>query len=376
MDRIGIGIAGYGMIGKIHAMNYTRLPFLYPGKLPRIELAAVCTSRTETASEAADYAGFSAWFTDIKEMVHDERVDVIDCCLPNFLHKQILLEAFTAGKPVLCEKPLALNGEEARLLAEKAKEAGVKAGITFNYRFVPAIMLARKLIAEKRALGEVYSFRVEYLHSGYQDPNRPMSWKLRKEQAGGGALVDLGSHLIDLVRYLLGEYESVRASVKTYIKERPVKKGVDEKELVTVDDAVWLEVRLKNNGAIGTVEASRFATGSLDDLNIEMYGSKGAIRFSLMDANRLYFYDAGKGRGWEGVQTVQDYPGASLPPSRSILGWPRTHAENQYRFLRAILKGCNPEPDITDGVYTQIVMDTAYRSAESGGWEKVLYTSP
>lgn len=376
MDKIGIGLVGYGSIGKIHTLCYKELDMLYPRQLPVIDFTAVCTSKSETAQRAAKDGGYRKWFTDVSELVKQDDVTIIDCSLPNFAHKAVVLEAIAARKHVYCEKPLAVNGTEAREITKAASEAGVQIGMTFNYRFIPALLRAYELIQEG-ALGEIYRFQAEYLHTGYQDPKRPLSWRMDKEQSGGGALVDLGSHLIDLIRHLLGEFEAVQALTQTYITERPIARGAQEKGKVTVDDAAWLQVKLKN-GAIGTIEASRFATGTLDDLRIEICGEKGALRFNLMDANWLYWFDAsrksgpfGGDRGWVRLETVQYYPGASIPSPRAILGWPRTHAENQYTFLKAIVEGKTPQPNIIDGLRTQLVLDAAYASAKSGGWVEV-----
>ncbi len=373
MQSIGIGMLGYGMIGRVHSLAYHDLPIYYPGRLPPLRLAAVCTARPETAQAAAAEAGYASWCTDWRELVARDDVDVINCSLPNYLHRDVLLTAFAAGKHVCCEKPLALNAAEARELVAAAAQAGVTCGMVFNYRFVPAIMRARNIINDG-LLGDIFEFRAEYLHTGYEDPQRPMSWRMRKEQSGGGALVDLGSHVIDLVRYLLGDFESVRAHMHTFHKARPVRRGAAESEPVTVDDAAWLQVRLAN-GTQGTIEASRFTTGILDDLRLEIHGSRGALRFSLMDANWLYWYDAtrkgeplGGDRGWVRLETVGNYPGAVAPPARSIVGWGRFIAENQYAFLTAVAAGKSPEPGIADGLQVHLVLDAAYKSAETGAW--------
>jgi predicted dehydrogenase len=376
MKSIGIGLLGYGAIGKIHTLGYKDLPLLYPGRLPEIRLAGVCTRSPESARVAAQQGGFASWHTEASTLIQDDAVNVIDCSLPNYLHREMLLQSFAAGKHVYCEKPLALDGAQARELLLKARQAGVYVGVTFNFRFIPALMRAKELIAQG-ALGGIYSFHAEYLHTGYQNPERPMSWRLRKEKSGGGALVDLGSHVIDLVRHLMGEFEAVRTLLQTFIRERPVAKGSRQKEPVTVEDAAWLEARLRS-GAIGTIEVTRFATGALDDLNIEIYGEMGALKFNLMDANWLYWFDAnrsigtiGNEHGWMRLETVQNYPGAAIPPPRSFLGWTRSHAENQFQFLRSVAEGSRVEPDIIDGLRTQLIMEAAYRSAETGGWAAV-----
>ena len=367
---------GYGSIGKIHTLCYKELDMLYPGQLPPIDLAAICTSRPETAQRAAQEGGYRTWCTDPSELIHQDDVTIVDCSLPNFAHKSVILEAIAAGKHVYCEKPLAMNGAEAREIVKAATDAGVQVGMTFNYRFVPALLRAYELIQEG-ALGGIYRFQAEYLHTGYQNPERPLSWRLDKSKSGGGALVDLGAHAIDLIRHLLGEFEALQAFTKTYVPERPVASGAQEKGAVTVDDAAWLQVKLQN-GAIGTIEASRFSTGVLDELRFEICGEKGALRFNLMDANCLYWFDAsrkggafGGDQGWIRLDTIQHYPGASIPPPRSILGWTRTHAENQYTFLKAILEGKAPQPNIIDGLRTQLILDAAYASAEQGDWVKV-----
>jgi predicted dehydrogenase len=373
MNQISIGMVGYGMIGRVHCLGYREIPLMYPRLLPELRLASVVTSRAETAQAAAREAGFDAWDADLQALLDREEVDVVDCVTPNDSHRKVLLKAIAARKHIYCEKPLAMNGEEARELVAAAEAAGVQIGMTFNYRFIPAVIRALELIQEG-ALGEIYTFRADYLHTGYQDPNRPMSWRMRKEQSGGGALVDMGSHVIDLMRFLLGEFEAVQCTIRTFVKERPKGRDTSEVEPVQVDDAAWLHVRLAG-GAEGTIHASRFATGTVDDLSFEIYGRLGALRFHLMDPNWLYWYDTrrpggprGGERGWTRLETVQHYPGAASPPGRSPIGWARTHAENQFAFLRAVHEGQVPQPNAVDGLRTQLILDAAYASAEGGGW--------
>ena len=191
--------------------------------------------------------------------------------------------------------------------------------------------------------------------------------------SGGGAIMDLGSHVIDLVRFLVGEFDQVSASTKTYITRRPVAKGATETCVVDVDDAAWIQASMKN-GATGTVTVSRFATGSADDLRLIVEGSKGAFRFDLMDANWLYWFDATRKSGesgWTRLETIQTYEGAVVPPARAILGWDRTHAENQYQFLKSVVERTEPSPGIADGLANNLVMDAAYASAREQRWVKV-----
>ena len=381
IDHIGIGMLGYGMIGRVHCLGYRDLPLLYPRQLPSLRLAAVCTSRPDTAAAAADEAGFAAATGDLAALLANEDVDVVDCVTPNHLHRPMVLAALAAGKHVYCEKPLALSGAEAREIAAAAAASGLSVGMTFNYRFVPAVMRAKQMLAAG-ALGEVYSFRACYLHGGYQNPDRPLSWRLRREQAGGGALYDLGAHVVDLIRHLLGEFAAVRATLRTYVTERPIARGAAQRAPVDVDDAAWMEVRMAGSatgaGASGTIEVSRFATGTVDDLRFEIYGERGALRFDLMDPNWLYWFDAarpdqplGGERGWTRIETTARYPAASVPPARTVLGWARTHAENQYAFLHSLVDGTAPHPGVFDGLRTQLILDAALSSAHSGAWTTV-----
>ena len=373
-DEINIGLLGYGAIGRLHGMSYGQLPFIYPGKLPRPVLHTVCTSRTETAEAARIEGGFAHAVIDQDALITNPDVDIVDVTLPNHLHLLAVTAALSAGKHVYCEKPLAGNINDARAIARAVQASDASFGMVFQNRFIPALMKARELMQEGK-LGRIFTYRAEYLHSGYQDSQRPLSWRMKKDEGGSGALGDLGSHVIDLIRYLIGEFDSLQGHLETFIHERPISKGSAKTGPVTVDDAAWFRARMKN-GAIGTVEASRFATGTLDELRIRIYGERGALRFDLMDPNFLYWFDEsqaggefGGSRGWQRLDTVANYPGAKTPSARAPLGWARAHAENQYRFLAAVTGGQEPSPNIIDGLRVQLVMDAVERSAaDDGTW--------
>lgn len=365
MKELVIGFAGYGGIGRLHRLAYSDIPHYYPDTLPRIVVKGACGSSRERGAEIAEEAGFPAVYGDYGEMLDDPEISVIDIVSPNFLHREQVLRALDAGKHVLCEKPLALNGEQSLEIGEKAARSPGKLGMIFNYRFIPALMKARQLIHEGR-LGEVYSFRGEYFHTGYQNPEKPHSWRMDFSRSGGGALADLGVHVIDLLRYLLGDFSKVQARTKTYITSRPAAGGEGMQKPVTVDDAAWLSCTLCSGGE-GTIEVSRFATGTLDDLNLSVFGSRGSFRFSLMDPNFLYWFDAGPAGGWQRIDTVQSYEGAKIPGSRSVVGWTRFHAENQYRFLKSVVEDVPFQPSARDGAAAQLILDAAYESAASGG---------
>ncbi|MGM0673757.1 MAG: Gfo/Idh/MocA family protein [Spirochaetota bacterium] len=376
-DTIRVGMAGYGAIGRVHSLNYRQLPIIYGAQLPTPVLQRVATSRDTTAAAAREEAGFLYSGTDLEQSAAAADVDMVDVTVPNHLHLQVVEAALGAGKAVYCEKPLAASAEQARKIARAASASRSPFGMVFQYRFVPAMLRAKELMDEGR-LGRVFTFRGEYLHSGYQNPNRPLTWRTRKEEGGSGALGDLGSHVIDLVRYLLGEFGAVQGQLETFVSERPVAKGATETGVVTVDDVAWFRARM-NNGAVGTVEASRVATGTLDTLRLWIHGEKGALHFDLMDPSFLYLFeeqrsggDYGGDRGWQRLETVTHYPGAATPPPRAPFGWARAHAENQYRFIKAVRAGNEPSPGIVDGLRAQLVMDAVERSAEAeGAWTTV-----
>ncbi|MEX2445243.1 MAG: Gfo/Idh/MocA family oxidoreductase [Alkalispirochaeta sp.] len=356
---IGLALFGYGGIGRLHAAAYSQIPFLYGGRggayglstagsqtrgrlvAEHPKILRVCTSRGETARVAAEESGADHWEAGWEAALADPTVIAVDVTVPNHLHAEAVPAALAAGKHVYCEKPLAATSTDAEQIATAVRASDRIFAMTFQYRFVPAVLRARELV-ESGQIGRVYSFRAEYLHSGYQNPQRPLSWRMDKERSGSGALADLGSHVIDLVRYLLGEFESVQGHLETFIPERPVAKGSKELGPVTVDDACWIRARMRS-GAVGTVEASRFATGTLDDMRFWVYGERGALHFSLMDLNFLWYFDAsraggayGGSQGWQRLDTVAHYPGAAIPPGRAPMGWLRLHVENQYGFLQAV----------------------------------------
>ena len=374
MNRINIAFSGFGSIGRIHLLGYRDIGEYYPGSLPEIRIKGLLASTPERGEKAAADAGIEKAYSSFDELVADPEIDVVDIVSPNYLHREQILKAVKAGKHVLCEKPLTLNGDDAVEVLDAAKGSGKTLGMIFNYRFIPAIIKAKELIDAGR-LGEVYSFRGEYFHTGYQNPGRPFSWRMDFSRSGGGALADLGVHVIDLLAYLLGDFKKIKAETKTFISERPEAPGASTLVPVTVDDAAWLQCELLT-GSTGTVEVSRFATGTLDELNLTVFGSRGSFRFNLMDPGYLYWFDEDqKSDGWKRLETVQHYPGAVIPTPRSVLGWQRFHCENQYRFLKSLVDGTEFKPGIKDGAKAQFVLDAAYRSAESGKAEMVRKNS-
>jgi len=372
--RLGVAIVGYGFIGRVHAYGYLNLPLFYQTLPAKVKLVGVCTAHIQTAKKAKDEVGFAVATTNYKDLLKRDDIDIIDCCTPNYLHKNLLIDSMRAEKHVYGDKPLAMNLKEAEQILKVAQETKVVHQMAFEYRFIPAIMRAKELAKEK-FLGKTFHFRAIYLHSGYLDPQRPISWRLDKKRAGGGALIDMGPHLIDLIRYLLGEVKGVNTISETFIKKRPLPGKPNKKVKVEVDDISLLQIKMES-GAVGTVEVSRLATGSNDELRIEIHGSKGAICFNLMDPNWLWVYDTqdpeepiGGFRGFKKIETVQRYPEpASLPGPKFSIGWMRYHIASQFDFIKRVAEGKEGIPSFYDGYKAQEVIEAAQVSATEKRW--------
>ncbi|MDH7569149.1 MAG: Gfo/Idh/MocA family oxidoreductase [Armatimonadota bacterium] len=374
METLGVGVIGFGFIGKVHAYGHLNLPLFYDPVPVRTRLVGVATSREETARKAQEQGGFEFATTQWRELVARDDIHVIHICSPNSQHCEQLLAAMAAQKHIYCDKPLVVTEEEvARVEAALAGYHGV-GQMTFQYRFYPPTLRARQLIAEG-FVGNVISFRAQYLHSGSVDPHRPMGWKqLRSE--GGGVLQDLGSHIVDLMELLVGPFAEVMAETRILYPRRPNAQG--EMVPVEADDQVVMLVRLAN-GAVGTLEASKIATGSEDELRFEIHGDRGALRFNLMDLNYLEAYDLrdadtplGGNRGWRKIATVQRYERpAGFPGPKFGIGWIRGHMHCLYSFLKAVAEGESPEPSLRRGAYVQRILAAAARSAAHGTWEPV-----
>lgn len=376
MKQFNIAMIGYGGIGRVHAMAYRAIPFHYGLPADTINLVGVTTSRTATAEQAAREIGCDVWTASYPELLALDDIDVIDCCVPNRFHEEVVLAAAKAGKHIYCEKPLAMTVAEGRRMVKAIEEAGVKTQMTFNFRFFPAITRAKQLV-EDGFLGRVFSFRGRYYRSSYIDYQKPLSWRLRKEVAGGGALFDLGSHVLDLIYYLLGDFGAVQATLDTLIKERPVQPGSSEKAPVNVDDIALMHLRMAD-GTLGLVEISRMGTGTTNDLVIEVFGDKGAMRFNSADPSWLEVYDTrdpgqplGGMRGFRKLEVVQRHAGQRSPDWSMPPGFVRAHAECQYRFLKAISEDLPSAPTLADGLKIQEIMAAATHSSEEGRWVSI-----
>ena len=367
VQPIGVGMLGYAFMGKAHSNAYKTLAYMTwpPPLLP--QLVAVAGRNEEAVAEAARRYGFSEYVTDWHALVSDERVQLFDNSGPNTLHAEPTIAAAEAGKHVICEKPLGRDAAESYETWQRVEAAGVKHMCAFNYRFVPAVRLAREII-ESGDLGEITHFRGTYLQEwGATDD---ALWRFDKEAAGSGALGDLGAHVIDLSRYLVGEIETVAALTATFQPGRDV------------DDAVEAVVGFEG-GAVGTIEASRFAAGRKNAFRWEINGSKGSIAFDLERLNELqvHFADSTPGQGAQGFRTVlvseADHPfWEHWWPHGHIIGWEHSFVHELHHLLTAIRDNGDVAPHgatLEDGYRAAEVCDAMLRSAQEGGRESVTY---
>ena len=373
MKTIGIGLIGWGFMGRTHTHALRSLPLFYPDIDFRVRLMCVCSRRLEKAREAAELAGYETYTDDYRELLANPEVDVVSICTPNDQHEEMAIAALKAGKHVYIDKPLAVTEDSAARIAEAAKNAPGFTRMVFNNRYTPAVLRARELVQEGR-IGEVLSFQARYLHSGSINPDKPIGWK---QQMQGGVLLDLGSHALDLLTCLVGEPKRVCCRARTLYDHRPTKSGGVESALSEDHFVAMLELP---NGALGTLEASKIATGSEDELTIEVRGTNGALLWNAMDPNYVYYYDRtlpeqplGGMSGFTQIASVAKYPapgGTFLPPKNSV-GWDRGHLHCYYTFLDDVAHGRRPENGVDSGARLQHLMEVMRASAESGAWLEV-----
>ena len=377
--EIGIGLLGYAFMGKAHSNAFKKLPYMMypPVAIPR--LVAICGRDAEKTAEAARRYGYQKTYTDWRAMLEDDAVQVFDNGGPNNAHAEPCIAAAAAGKHVFCEKPLARTAEEARTMLDAVEKAGVKHMVAFNYRFVPAIVLARQLI-ESGALGRIFHFRAVYLQEWIIDPNHPKIWRLDKSLAGSGALGDLGSHIIDLARFLVGEPKRTSAITRTFIEERPLPDGSGTGK-VDVDDA-FIALLEFENGAIGSVEASRFCQGRKNFNSLEINGEKGTIQFNLERMNELNVFWAGdepkETRGFRNALITESFHPywENWWPHGHIIGWEHTFVHEFHHFFNAIVNGVDVAPygaTFVDGYRNAVICDAIVESAAAGRMVDVKY---
>ncbi len=369
-----IGLIGYKFMGKAHSNAWRQVPRFFD--LPAdLRLTTICGRDPHAVAEAAATFGWEKSATDWRAVVDDAAIDIIDISTPNDSHAEIALAAAAAGKAIICEKPLARDVAEAEAMVAAVRKARVVNMVCHNYRRVPALVLARQMI-ERGELGDrIFHFRAHYLQDWIVDPEFPLVWRLRAGDGSSGSLGDIGAHAIDLGRYLIGEFREVCATLETFIKERPREGDVKRKGRVTVDDAALVIGRFRN-GALATLEATRFATGRRNGLTIEINGSGGSLFFNLEEMNRLQFYDANDPAGRRGfrdilvTESTHPYAG-NWWPSGHIIGYEHTFVHTFAEFVRAVVRGKSVAPTFADGLANQRVLGAIEKSARSREWVRL-----
>jgi predicted dehydrogenase len=371
MSQLRVAVIGHRFMGRAHSSAWRQVGRFFPVSRQPV-LQVLCGRDRAETERAAATLGFAEAATSWEEVVRRPDVDVVDVCTPVALHRPMAVAAAAAGKAVLCEKPLARDVAEAEEMLAAVRAAGVPHMLCHNYRRVPAVALAKRLLADGR-LGRIHHFRGVYLNDRLVDPQAPRTWRHDRAQAGGGTITDLGSHMIDLGRHLLGEIAEVTAQLTTFVSERPLPGGGGTAP-VDVDDATVALLRFEG-GVLGTLELSRFATGHRNYNRFEINGSAGSLAFNLERLNELELYDRADG-SLGGFRTIlvteRDHPYLSAWwPSGHVLGWEHTFVHTVYDFIEAIAAGKPVAPDFEDGLRAQRVIAAAQRSAVSRRWELV-----
>jgi predicted dehydrogenase len=383
MKKLNVGMIGGGFMGKAHALAYAGMPmFFWPAPaVPHRHTIVDVTD--ELAKDAAARLGFDHYSSNWREVVENPEIDIIDIVTPNDSHAEIAIAAAKAGKHVICEKPLARDAKEAKTMLDAITAAGVKHMVAFNYRRTPAVALAKKYIEEGR-IGKILNFRGTYLQDWSADQNSPLSWRFKKDIAGSGALGDIGTHVIDFARYLVGEITDVNALARTWIPERPIQSGgIDKlgtvksvgdvpKGAVDVDDEITTLLKFEN-GAIGSIEATRNAWGRNNFLTFEIHGEKGSLYFNYERRDELqvcFSDDPGDAKGFRTVYTGPAHPyGEGLWPIPALgIGYGETKIIETYDFIKSIAEDTEVSPNFNDGYRIAVIADAILESAEKGAW--------
>jgi len=379
--QLNVGLIGYKFMGKAHSNAWRQAARFF--NLPADPVMhTICGRNLKAVKTAATKLGWQQSSDNWRKVVSDPAIDIIDITTANDTHAEIAIAALKAGKAVLCEKPLALDAGEAKAMWDAARQSRRVNMICHNYRRIPAIALAKQFI-EQGKLGTLYHYRARYLQDWIVDPNFPINWRLQGKIAGSGANGDINAHIIDLARYLVGEISEVCGRLETFIKERPLAssegglqaKGSKKKGQVTVDDAALAIGRFRN-GALLNLEATRFAPGRKNGIQVEINGSGGSLYFDFEDMNRLKFYDRSDPAGCQGFRDIlvtegsHPFVGAWWPPGH-IVGYEHTFVHTIADFIQAVVRGKSTQPTFEDGYRNQLVLDAVATSSQKRAWVKI-----
>ena len=377
MKKLNIGLIGYGFMGRTHSNAFRKVNNFFDLQYQPV-LKAVCARNAENAKAFADKWGYQSVETDWRKLVDRKDIDLIDIGSPNNTHAEIALAAAKAGKMILCEKPLSMDGKQGETMVKAVEKAGVPNMVWYNYRRTPAVTLAKQLIEEGK-LGRIFHYRAKFLQDWTISKDLPQGgtalWRLDVKVAGSGVTGDLLAHCIDTAIWLNGGIDSVTAMTETFIKER--KHNLTGKvEKVGIDDACAFLARC-NNGSLATFESTRYARGHKALYTFEINGEHASIFWDLHDLHRLQYFehrDEGRLRGWRSIHVSDgDHPYMKnwWVPGLQI-GYEHTFVHQVADFLTAIAKGDRPRPDFRDALETQYVCDAVLKSGKTGQWEKVL----
>jgi len=384
MKTLNIGLIGGGLIGRTHTVGYQMMKAFFSEETRDVHLRMIAERDDAFAKETAEHLGIPEWTGDWKQLVSDDEIDLVFVCVPNDMHQEVALEAIANGKHVFCEKPLARTADEAKVIVDAVARAGVKHGIGFNYRKAPAVLLIKRWIDEGK-LGKIVGFRGSFVQDWGLDESGALSWRFDKKIAGSGSLGDLGSHVLDMSRFLVGEISQVAGLLSTHITERPIgagglghKAGAGAVKMGKVDVDDICDVLLQfENGAQGTLVASRLASGKKNHFDFEVYGMKGAIYFDWERPNEVLLstYDTPNERsGFTRVLTGGfDHPyGESLWPIMGMgIGFGETFAVQMYEMVKAIKEDGKANPNFHDGLRINKILDAVQKAAETHAWVSV-----
>lgn len=376
----GVGLVSVGWMGRLHSRAYLAAPQHFPELAARPRLVVAADPDPASRAFAVDTLGYREATSDFHEVIAHPDVDVVSICAPNFLHREVALAALAAGKPIWIEKPMGRSATESGDIARAARDAGVVTAVGFNYRHAPAIAMARALVRDG-ALGTVTNVRSAFLADYSSDPDGALTWRFQRERAGTGVLGDLVSHAADLVQYVAGRISSVSALTSTFIAERPLPSGDAVSHFsrgsadgprgsVENDDHAALLVRLES-GAVGTLESSRVAVGPRAEYSLEVYGTRGSLRWNFERLNELEVADSR-----DGYRRMLAAPGFGefgrfQPGAGTGMGFDDLKTIEAALFLRSVAEGVQHAPSAADAWAAAELVDAAVRSAESGSWATV-----
>ncbi len=371
-EPLNVGIIGLSFMGRAHTNAWIDVPFHFDLPVQPIRKVA-CDKFGDIAVAFAEKFGWEETETDWEKVINRDDIDLIDICTSNQSHMSIAVAAAKKGKHILCEKPISLNTKEAKKMLDAALESNVRHMVAFNYRRVPALVLAKQMIAENK-LGEIHHFNAVYYQDWLVDPAFPYVWRHDSKESGSGAHGDMNAHTVDLARYLLGEFEAVCGEEKIFIKER-LNTETGKMAEVTADDAIAFLARFRN-GAIGTFMATRFATGRKNYLRLEIFGNKGSLAFNLERLNEIDYFsneDDANEQGFKNIivtESSHPYLESWWPPGH-IIGWEHTFIHEIADLVKAIGNKENATPDFYDGLRCQQVLDAVMQSAHEQKWIQI-----